>query len=61
VLAPGPGVGGDPSTVDKHVRDLYQRLGTQDRASTIRAAQLRGLPDGLVGEHRQDLLVTGAP
>ena len=54
-------MGGDPSTVDKHVRDLYQRLGTQDRASTIRAAQLRGLPDGLVGEHRQDLLVTGAP
>lgn len=46
-----------PSTVDKHVRDLYRRLGTQDRASTVRAAQVRGLLDGLVGEHWQDLLI----
>jgi DNA-binding CsgD family transcriptional regulator len=45
------------STVDKHVRDLYRRLGTQDRASTIRTAQVRGLLDGLVGEDWQDLLI----
>ena len=49
------------STVDKHVRDLYRRLGTQDRASTIRAAQVRGLLDGLVGEDWQDLLITADP
>jgi DNA-binding CsgD family transcriptional regulator len=49
------------STVDKHVRDLYRRLGTQDRASTIRAAQVRGLLDGLVGEDWQDLLIVDEP
>ncbi len=47
------------STVDKHVRDLYLRLGTQDRASTVRSAQVRGLLDGLVGEEWQDLLIAG--
>ena len=49
------------STVDKHVRDLYRRLGTQDRASTIRTAELRGLLDGLAGEAWQDLLIGGDP
>lgn len=52
-------LGISPSTVDKHVRDLYRRLGTQDRASTIRAAQVRGLLDGLAGEEWQDLLIVG--
>lgn len=47
------------STVDKHVRDLYRRLGTQDRASTIRTAEVRGLLDGLAAEDWQDLLVIG--
>ncbi len=49
------------STVDKHVRDLYRRLGTQDRASTIRTAEVRGLLDGLVGEDWQDLLIVDEP
>lgn len=49
------------STVDKHVRDLYHRLGTQDRASTIRTAEVRGLLDGLAGESWQDLLIADEP
>lgn len=49
------------STVDKHVRDLYRRLGTQDRASTVRTAEVRGLLDGLVGEDWQDLLIVDEP
>ena len=53
----GSRLGISQSTVDKHVRDLYRRLGTQDRASTIRTAQVRGLLDGLVGEDWQDLLI----
>lgn len=57
VRAIGSRLGISQSTVDKHVRDLYRRLGTQDRASTIRAAQVRGLLDGLTGEHWQDLLI----
>ncbi|SER29226.1 response regulator transcription factor [Microlunatus flavus] len=61
VRAIGSRLGISQSTVDKHVRDLYRRLGTQDRASTIRAAQVRGLLDGLVGEDWQDLLITTDP
>ena len=57
VRAIGSRLGISQSTVDKHVRDLYRRLGTQDRASTIRAAQVSGLLDGLVGEEWQDLLM----
>ena len=57
VRAIGSRLGISQSTVDKHVRDLYRRLGTQDRASTIRAAQVRGLLDGLNGEEWQDLLI----
>lgn len=57
VRAIGSRLGISQSTVDKHVRDLYRRLGTQDRASTIRAAQVRGLLDGLAGEEWQDLLI----
>ena len=57
----GSRLGISPSTVDKHVRDLYRRLGTQDRASTVRAAEVRGLLDGLVGESWQDLLVVDQP
>jgi DNA-binding CsgD family transcriptional regulator len=57
VRAIGSRLGISQSTVDKHVRDLYRRLGTQDRASTIRAAQVRGLLDGLIGEEWQDLLI----
>ncbi len=57
VRAIGSRLGISQSTVDKHVRDLYRRLGTQDRASTIRTAEMRGLLDGLVGEHWQDLLI----
>nr|WP_269778734.1 LuxR C-terminal-related transcriptional regulator [Microlunatus antarcticus] len=59
VRAVGSRLGISQSTVDKHVRDLYRRLGTQDRASTVRAAGARGLLDGLVGERWQDLLVPG--
>ena len=61
VRAIGSRLGISQSTVDKHVRDLYRRLGTQDRASTIRAAQVRGLLDGLAGEDWQDLLIVGDP
>ena len=61
VRAVGSRLGISESTVDKHVRDLYRRLGTQDRASTIRTAELRGLLDGLVGEAWQDLLIGGDP
>ena len=61
VRAVGSRLGISQSTVDKHVRDLYRRLGTQDRASTVRAAGARGLLDGLVGERWQDLLVPGEP
>lgn len=61
VRAVGSRLGISESTVDKHVRDLYRRLGTQDRASTIRTAELRGLLDGLVGEPWQDLLIGGDP
>lgn len=57
VKAIGSRLGISQSTVDKHVRDLYRRLGTQDRASTIRSAQVRGLLDGIVGEDWQDLLI----
>jgi DNA-binding CsgD family transcriptional regulator len=49
------------STVDKHVRDVYHRLGTQDRGSTVRTAHVRGLLDGLVGEDWQDLLIVDQP
>lgn len=61
VRAIGSRLGISQSTVDKHVRDLYRRLGTQDRASTIRTAEVRGLLDGLVGEHWQDLLIVEEP
>lgn len=61
VRAIGSRLGISQSTVDKHVRDLYRRLGTQDRASTIRTAGVRGLLDGLVGEDWQDLLVVDEP
>lgn len=61
VRAVGSRLGISESTVDKHVRDLYRRLGTQDRASTIRTAEMRGLLDGLVGEAWQDLLIVGEP
>lgn len=57
VHAIGSLLGISQSTLDKHVRDLYGRLATQDRASTIRPAGLRGLLDGLVGEDWQDLLI----
>ncbi len=57
----GSRLGISQSTVDKHVRDLYRRLGTQDRGSTIRTAQVRGLLDGLVGEAWQDLLIVDDP
>lgn len=57
VRAIGSRLGISQSTVDKHVRDLYRRLSTQDRASTVRAAQVRGLLDGLAGEDWQDLLI----
>ena len=61
VRAVGSRLGISESTVDKHVRDLYRRLGTQDRASTIRTAEMRGLLDGLVGEAWQDLLIVSDP
>lgn len=61
VQAIGSRLGISQSTVGKHVRDVYRRLGTQDRASTIRAAEVRGLLDGLVGEDWQDLLVVDEP
>ena len=60
VKAIGSRLGISQSTVDKHVRDLYRRLGTQDRASTIRSAQVRGLLDGIAGEDWQDLLIAPA-
>ena len=43
------------STVGKHVHDLYTRLDTHDRVSTVREAQVRGLLDGLAGAAWQDL------
>lgn len=43
------------STVGKHLRDLYARLDTHDRVSTVREAQLRGLLDGVSGEAWQDV------
>ncbi|MGI3782034.1 MAG: LuxR C-terminal-related transcriptional regulator [Janthinobacterium lividum] len=61
VRAIGSRLGISQSTVDKHVRDLYRRLGTQDRGSTVRTAQVRGLLDGLVGEAWQDLLIVDDP
>lgn len=61
VRAIGSRLGISQSTVDKHVRDLYRRLGTQDRASTARAAEVRGLLDGLEGERWQDLLFVDEP
>lgn len=61
VRAIGSRLGISQSTVDKHVRDLYRRLGTQDRASTVRTAEVRGLLDGLVGEDWQDLLIVDEP
>jgi DNA-binding CsgD family transcriptional regulator len=61
VRAIGSRLGISQSTVDKHVRDLYRRLGTQDRASTIKTAEMRGLLDGLVGEAWQDLLIVEEP
>ena len=42
------------STVGKHVHDLYTRLDTHDRVSTVREAQVRGLLDGVAGEAWQD-------
>ena len=42
------------STVGKHVHDLYARLQTHDRVSTVREAQVRGLLDGVAGEAWQD-------
>ena len=61
VRAIGSRLGISQSTVDKHVRDLYRRLGTQDRASTVRTAEVRGLLDGLAGEDWQDLLIVDEP
>ena len=61
VRAVGSRLGISASTVDKHVRDLYRRLGTQDRASTIRTAEMRGLLDGLTAEAWQDLLIVAEP
>lgn len=46
------------STVGKHLRDLYARLDTHDRVSTVREAQLRGLLDGVSGEAWQDVRMT---
>jgi len=43
------------STVGKHLRDLYARLGTHDRVSTIQQAQAAGLLDGVTGESWQDV------
>jgi DNA-binding CsgD family transcriptional regulator len=43
------------STVGKHLRDLYARLDTHDRVSTIREAEVRGLLDGVAGEPWQDV------
>ena len=43
------------STVGKHLRDLYVRLDTHDRVSTIRQAQAQGLLDGVGGERWQDV------
>jgi DNA-binding CsgD family transcriptional regulator len=43
------------STVGKHLRDLYARLDTHDRVSTVREAQVRGLLDGVAGEPWQDV------
>jgi DNA-binding CsgD family transcriptional regulator len=43
------------STVGKHLRDLYARLDTHDRVSTIREAEVRGLLDGVAGETWQDV------
>ena len=43
------------STVGKHLRDLYARLNTHDRVSTIREAQAQGLLDGVAGERWQDV------
>lgn len=42
------------STVGKHLRQLYARLDTHDRVSTVREAQVRGLLDGAAGEPWQD-------
>jgi DNA-binding CsgD family transcriptional regulator len=43
------------STVGKHLRDLYARLDTHDRVSTVREAEVRGLIDGVAGEPWQDV------
>jgi DNA-binding CsgD family transcriptional regulator len=43
------------STVGKHLRDLYARLDTHDRVSTVREAEVRGLLDGVAGEPWQDV------
>jgi DNA-binding NarL/FixJ family response regulator len=43
------------STVGKHLRDLYSRLDTHDRVSTVREAEVRGLLDGVAGEPWQDV------
>jgi DNA-binding CsgD family transcriptional regulator len=43
------------STVGKHLRDLYARLDTHDRVSTVREAAIRGLLDGVAGEPWQDV------
>jgi DNA-binding CsgD family transcriptional regulator len=43
------------STVGKHLRDLYARLDTHDRVSTIREAQVHGLLDGVGSEAWQDV------
>jgi DNA-binding CsgD family transcriptional regulator len=43
------------STVGKHLRDLYARLDTHDRVSTVREARRRGLLDGVGGEAWQDV------
>jgi DNA-binding CsgD family transcriptional regulator len=61
VRAIGSRLGISQSTVDKHVRDLYRRLGTQDRASTVRTAEVCGLLDGIAGEDWQDLLIVDEP
>ena len=45
------------STVGKHLRDLYARLGAHDRVSAIREARARRLLDGVEAEEWQDVRI----